>query len=247
MIVTKYVGETTSELSNRLKTQYGYDKIAICGKLDPMARGVVRILINENTKLMNSYLNSIKTYRFQLVIGVKTDTDDIMGVVTNIANYKTVNINTIKSHIVEICSRKIQHFHPFSAIKVKIDGLRKSLHYWTLAGKITKSNLPRKEVSVEKLTIHDSYRVDINAYYKEIINRLTMVSSSNKETFRINQITSGWSNTLKLLHRQNITSLQVLPIELTVSSGFYIRMLAYYLYEDYNIISNIYDIHRIIT
>ena len=113
MIVTKHVGETTSELSNRLKTQYGYNKIAICGKLDPMARGVVRILINENTKLMNSYLNSIKTYRFQLVIGVKTDTDDIMGVVTNIANYKTVNINTIKSHIVEICSRKIQHFHPF--------------------------------------------------------------------------------------------------------------------------------------
>jgi len=244
MLVTKNIGETTAELSNRLKIQHGYDKVAICGKLDPMARGEVRVLINENTKLMNQYLNSVKTYEFKLVMGIKTDTDDIMGIVTNIGNNDTSNIS---SYILDICSRKIQHFHPFSAIKLKIDGVRKSLHQWALAGKLTTSNLPSKQVSVDQVIIKDSYTVDLHSHYVDIVNRLNRVSSYNRDTFRVDQILTSWDSTIQSLVSNNITHLEVIPIEMTVSSGFYIRMLSYYLYEDYKIVSNIFDINRIRT
>ena len=244
MLVTKNIGETTAELSNRLKIQHGYDKVAICGKLDPMARGAVRVLINQNTKLMSQYLSSIKTYEFKLVIGVKTDTDDIMGLVTNTGNHDTSNIS---SYILDICSRKTQHFHPFSAIKLKIDGVRKSLHQWALAGKLTTSDLPSKPVSVDQVTIKDSYTVDLHSHYVDIVNRLNRVSSYNRGTFRVDQILTSWDTTIQSLDRDNITHLEVIPIEMTVSSGFYIRMLAYYLYEDYGIVSNIFDINRIRT
>ena len=269
MLVTKIIGETTAELSNRLKIQHGYDKVAICGKLDPMARGEVRVLINQNTKLMSQYLSSIKTYEFKLVIGVKTDTDDIMGLVTNTGNNDTGNNDTgnhdtgnhdtgnhdtgnhdtsnISSHILDICSRKTQHFHPFSAIKLKIDGVRKSLHHWALAGKLNTSNLPSKQVSVDQVTIKDSYTVDLHSHYVDIVNRLNRISSHNRGTFRVDQILTSWDTTIQSLDRDNITHLEVIPIEMTVSSGFYIRMLAYYLYEDYGIVSNIFDINRIRT
>lgn len=254
MLVTKIIGETTAELSNRLKIQHGYDKVAICGKLDPMARGEVRVLINQNTKLMSQYLSSIKTYEFKLVIGVKTDTDDIMGLVTNTGNNETGNNETgnhdtsnISSHILDICSRKTQHFHPFSAIKLKIDGVRKSLHHWALAGKLNTSNLPSKQVSVDQVTIKDSYTVDLHSHYVDIVNRLNRISSHNRGTFRVDQILTSWDTTIQSLDRDNITHLEVIPIEMTVSSGFYIRMLAYYLYEDYGIVSNIFDINRIRT
>ena len=40
----KEIGETTKEFSDRIKDKYNATKVAICGKLDPMAKGKVRLL-----------------------------------------------------------------------------------------------------------------------------------------------------------------------------------------------------------
>ncbi len=246
MLVQKNIGETTSELSSRIKKEYSCNKVAVCGKLDPMARGVVRVLINENTKLMEQYLNSIKTYRFKLVLGIKTDTDDIMGLVSH-TNNLSHNTTMINKYIIEICSRKIQHFHPFSAIKVKINGDRRSLHHWTLAGKINRSNLPSKDISVENIVIDKPYFILISDYYSIICHRLSSISTNNIDIFRVKPIISSWTNTYHDLMTKSVDQVQVIPIELRVSSGFYVRMLSYYLFEDYGIESHIFDIHRIFT
>ena len=57
IFVDKRIGETTSELADRVKSETGANKVVICGKLDPMAHGITRALLDENTKLMEQHLN----------------------------------------------------------------------------------------------------------------------------------------------------------------------------------------------
>jgi tRNA U55 pseudouridine synthase TruB len=69
-------------------------KMAFAGRLDPMACGLMPIIIHNSNnttevqKIKESLQGSYKTYRFKLVLGFQSDTYDILG----IANKKE-NIN----------------------------------------------------------------------------------------------------------------------------------------------------------
>ena len=52
MIETKRIGETTREFAKRISLKNNEEKVCICGKLDPMSRGITRILMGDDTKLM---------------------------------------------------------------------------------------------------------------------------------------------------------------------------------------------------
>ena len=81
MFYHKSLGETTSEFANRVSQLHNGAKTCACGKLDPMARGITRVLVGKKTKEMEKHLNSNKTYEFYIVPGISTDSDDIMGLI----------------------------------------------------------------------------------------------------------------------------------------------------------------------
>tara|TARA_B110000977_G_C11089826_1_gene496310 strand:+ start:8324 stop:9079 length:756 start_codon:yes stop_codon:yes gene_type:complete len=244
--IYKRVGETTGDLANRIKAEHNADKVAICGKLDPMARGITTALIDGSTKLMSKYLTTIKTYEFKLVLNIKTDTDDIMGMITGHNSQKITDeyISKCKHYIDELCAFNTQHFHPFSAIKVKINGERKSLHYWALKGELDMNDLPTKVVTVLEKEYGDAYQIQFSSYHRQVIERLSKVNSQQKRVFRIPSIAHSWDNILMENGNSN-DKITILPIKMKVTSGFYIRMLAYYLKKIYDIDSHIFDIHRI--
>lgn len=246
LLVYKKVGETTAELSRRVKQEKNARKVAICGKLDPMARGLTRVLTDEKTKLMSTYLTNNKTYEFKLVFDIKTDTDDIMGRITSY-NHSQETIGRIteyKSYINEICQYEEQHFHPFSAIKLTIDGKRQSLHQWTKERNMNLTNLPKKKVTVLEKEIGDIQTINFASYKSNIDDRLSKISKSHKSTFRVHEIQNCWNKFVGISSSMDMKHLVILPIKLRVSSGFYIRMLPYYLKEIYDVNSHIYDIHR---
>lgn len=55
------------------------EKIGHAGTLDPMATGVLPILIGKTTKLFDIFTGSRKTYIGEMTFGIKTDTADITG------------------------------------------------------------------------------------------------------------------------------------------------------------------------
>tara|TARA_B100001093_G_scaffold512900_2_gene583678 strand:- start:35 stop:784 length:750 start_codon:yes stop_codon:yes gene_type:complete len=244
ILVYKRIGETTGELSSRIKNKYKSKKVAICGKLDPMARGLTRVLTDEKTKLMNKFLANDKTYEFKLVLGVKTDTDDIMGMIKSIDIKISYYIEDIKAKIDAICRFEEQHFHPFSAIKIKIGDKRQSLHQWTQERDMDMSELPKKKVQVLSKEYGDTQIISVDNYYKNIKNRLGTVNFNNISCFRVPEILTYWDECMQTMHKSNVKYLTILPVKLRVSSGFYIRMLPYYLDNIYNIKSHIYDINR---
>ena len=84
----KFFIKPTSITSNDFKLSLIKDKglakkSCYCGRLDPMARGKMLFLENNECKKMDNYLSSDKIYEFELIQGISTDTDDILGLIQN--------------------------------------------------------------------------------------------------------------------------------------------------------------------
>jgi tRNA U55 pseudouridine synthase TruB len=87
-------------------------------------------------------------------------------------------------------------------------------------------------------------KLTVEKYITNVLNRLSTISDQQKTTFRVPDIHSQWINFTHETGISNKDKLLILPVKLRVSSGFYIRMIPYYLKELFNINSHIYDIHR---
>ena len=231
----KHIGETTTQFVDRLCISYGKNKACVCGKLDPMSRGLTKVLFDEHTKQMNKHLKSVKTYEFYIVLGVSTTSDDIMGHIEKEQIISQNDIKKVKAFINNYNERKVQKYHPISAIQIRKNGVRKPLWHWHKHNNLTHDELPSKDAHVYSTDLFFQGRVAFNMYLENVISRLETVIEP--EVFDINTLTDKWNK----IERDDVF---MLHYEMTVSSGFYIRMLAYDIKRELGIPVHIYDIHR---
>lgn len=81
VIVNKEEGITSQGVVNRVKRIFGAAKAGHTGTLDPMATGVLPVLIGRAVKASEFMLTSNKHYGATLLLGVTTDTEDVTGTV----------------------------------------------------------------------------------------------------------------------------------------------------------------------
>lgn len=81
VIVNKEEGITSQGVVNRVKRIFGAAKAGHTGTLDPMATGVLPVLIGRGVKASEFMLTSEKHYGATLLLGVTTDTEDVTGTV----------------------------------------------------------------------------------------------------------------------------------------------------------------------
>lgn len=79
VILNKENGITSQGAVNRLKRLFGADKAGHTGTLDPLATGVLPILIGRAVKASEFLLFGNKCYSATLLLGKTTDTEDITG------------------------------------------------------------------------------------------------------------------------------------------------------------------------
>jgi hypothetical protein len=82
-LIYKPSGLTINQFIKRIKEQYQNEKICYAGRLDPMARGLVPVLFNEECNNMEDFTTMSKTYQVMIMIGIQTDTDDGLGILTS--------------------------------------------------------------------------------------------------------------------------------------------------------------------
>jgi len=70
--------QTIKQLQKRYP-EYQDSKLGYAGRLDPMAEGVLLVLVDEENKKRRTYESLEKEYEFYMLFGVKTDTYDILG------------------------------------------------------------------------------------------------------------------------------------------------------------------------
>ena len=117
VIVNKEAGLSSQAVVNRVKRIFGVKKAGHTGTLDPMATGVLPVLIGRAVKASEFMLTADKHYGTTLRLGITTDTEDTTGEVLtrsdNIPDEAEV-MRAISAHI-----GKIMQTPPmYSALKV---------------------------------------------------------------------------------------------------------------------------------
>lgn len=237
----KNIGETMNDVIN--KYNMGNEKICYCGRLDPMARGKVILLTGDDCKKMDSMNGKNKQYTFEIIFGISTDTNDIMGIINNLELVNQFNdFDMIKKYINMHCVQFRQEYHNYSSIKYK----GKSLWYYA------KNNIVIPKPS-HLVTLYDVSYGDIKQYnfmeWRDMVcSYIDMVDRKND--FRQDEIIMQYKN-MEInsdVHqyygdtRNNIISM---PITITVSSGFYVRQLVCDIMKHINYPILTFDINRI--
>jgi tRNA pseudouridine55 synthase len=117
LILDKPSGPTSAGCLNAIKRELGQRKIGHAGTLDPMARGVLLVLLGQGTKLASFLLEGEKTYSGEIVLGVETDTYDIQGKVIEERSWQDVSEVQVRGEIAAWMGLSEQEVPPFSAAK----------------------------------------------------------------------------------------------------------------------------------
>lgn len=228
-------GYTINQFINTYKEEHNIKKLCFCGRLDPMARGEILILENEECKQMPKYLNNPKKYNFEIILSLKTNSDDPLGiieeldVIDNKFDYTNIYNNIVNCITNYKNSLYFQKFHNFSS--KRIDG--KPLWYY-------KKNNIQIEIPSRKAEIFDVNIYKIKTYefieWKNII--ISQIDTIDKEKdFNQDNIITQWKNT-------DMNFLYSIPVDITVSSGFYIRQFVRDISDSINYPLLTFDINR---
>ncbi len=146
ILLNKPEGLTSFSAVSRIKRLAKEKRVGHTGTLDPMATGVLPILLGRATALSSLMLDSDKKYIAEIKLGITTDTDDITGTVLT---HKAVYPNDLDiDKALKNFTGKIKQTPPiYSAIKK--DGVR----LYKLAREGKTAEIPSREVEIFSLKL----------------------------------------------------------------------------------------------
>lgn len=159
LIINKHAGVTSHRIISACRKLYDTSRVGHTGTLDPMATGVLPVLIGRAAKASDYLMMHDKEYVCEMKLGLTTDTEDITGEVltesADIPDEETV-LSVCRSFI-----GKISQIPPmYSAIKV---GGRKLVDIAREGGEVERQ--PREveiyELEPERVT-DDTYRIRVS-------------------------------------------------------------------------------------
>ena len=141
IILNKSKGVSSNNQLQKIKKILNVKKAGFSGTLDPLAKGVLPIFINNMTKLIKHLDDDLKIYKLKALMGFKTDTLDICG---NVISYDSINklnfLNESKIRkVIKTFIGEFEYYPPrFSAKKLRGE------RYYSLARK--KQNFKVKKI-----------------------------------------------------------------------------------------------------
>jgi len=79
IIVNKPDGLTSHDVVDRVRRKFSMRRVGHAGTLDPLATGVLVILLGKSTKLFDKFVSFDKAYRATLILGTTTHSADTQG------------------------------------------------------------------------------------------------------------------------------------------------------------------------
>jgi tRNA pseudouridine55 synthase len=146
LILDKPQGLNSTKAVSRVKHLFNAQKAGHAGTLDPLATGVLPIALGEATKTVPFVMDGSKAYRFTIVWGAETDTDDSDGRVTE-QSEKRPSRTEIEAILPRFTGTISQLPPRYSALKV--DGARA----YDLARENEDFELQPRDVSIDSLQL----------------------------------------------------------------------------------------------
>lgn len=79
LVVNKHKGVTSHDIVNKIRRLYGTKRVGHTGTLDPLATGVLVVLVGRAAKASEYLVCDSKKYRATLRLGLTSDSEDITG------------------------------------------------------------------------------------------------------------------------------------------------------------------------
>lgn len=163
IIVNKPLGITSQDVVTQIKKSMQIKSVGHAGTLDPLASGVLPILVSKGTKISKYLIDHDKEYIATLKLGQKTDTGDITGEVIEEKEVQTnaLDEENIKDILASFIGEQEQIPPMYSAIKVH----GKKLYEYARMGE-------KVEVKPRKIKIYNIELLNIDINSKEIVYKV---------------------------------------------------------------------------
>lgn len=222
----KQVGETPLVALERARIEHRIPKetpLAYAGRLDPMASGRLLILVGDECKKQERYHAFDKEYEVELLLGVSSDTGDVLGLTQFEAAPKDTNEKKYRTVLANLIGTIALPYPHFSAKTVQ----GKPLHMWTLEGKLNEIEVPIKHSKIHQLKFNGLRTVSRNEIANTVLTKIEtipLVTDPRKalgEDFRRKDVRAGWAR----FKESGDQEYQILSFTCIASSGTYMRSL----------------------
>lgn len=208
------VGYSTHIISAKVAEKFGV-LTSHTGTLDPMAEGVVIVLLGDTRHKKYDYAAWEKEYEFDVVFGLSTDTYDGLGMVTSFHDVK-LSKSAIREVLNQFKGKYIQDVPPFSSVRVE----GKPLHWFARNKKLLGVEIPRRAGEIFEIELLDYYAKDFKHVVSELKERINLVTGD----LRQEQIKTRWFKLKESLEETKVV--YVAKIRVVISKGMYVRSLS---------------------
>jgi tRNA pseudouridine55 synthase len=117
LVLDKPWGESSNKSLQKVKRLFDAAKAGHTGSLDPLATGVLPLCFGEATKISQFLLDSDKTYRTTIKLGIKTDSGDSEGSIISTADSGNISLSTLEKALENFRGEILQTPSMYSALK----------------------------------------------------------------------------------------------------------------------------------
>lgn len=205
-------GVTPFELVEKIKKsdRYKNTKIGYAGRLDPMAEGIMLFLVDDENKKRKEYERLPKTYCFDVLFGISSDSYDALGRIC-LHPPKAIEQNKLKIKT----GKFIQQYPPYSYVKVS----GRPLFWWARNNKLDGIKIPEKTVE-----IYSSKLIEFkNRNMSDIANEVIYIIKNISGDYRQKEVVDLWLKAKSALARRYF---DIATYEISCSRGTYVRSIA---------------------
>ena len=224
----KPVGRTPLEAIEEWKrANPAYARVPACyaGRLDPMAEGLLLVLLGDECKRQERYRNLDKEYEIEVALDLSTDTGDALGM-PSYADITTAPARRQVRHALRAeTGRKRVPYPAFSSKTVA----GKPLFLYALEGTLDAVSVPEHEEHVHSIKDLGTFAIDAGALRTRIMDLLSRAPRTNQPSkalgadFRQDAIRDAWT---RLFDSMPDREFVILKLRVSCGSGTYMRTLA---------------------
>jgi len=183
--------------------EYSEAKLTYAGRLDPLAEGVMLVVVGDEVINKDKYLGLNKEYVAEVLFGVATDTGDVLGIPRTdlVESGFHLEIQNLVSILPSFVRKFVQEYPRYSS--PKIDG---------------KENFS-KEVEIKNLELVSVSKISVSDLQRDILAKIAGVSGD----FRQTDILPAWDT---FFTKTKQSEFVLAKIKVVTSSGVYVRVLA---------------------
>lgn len=191
-------------------------KLGYAGRLDPMAEGLLLVMVGQECKRREYYQKMDKEYEGEVLFGISTDTYDVLGIIEHIYSENLlIDSKKLGKALHSFLGTSLQKYPLYSAYRINGEPLFKLAR----EGRMNRNIIPDRQIKIHSISATGSRTIDSGELLGTVVGRIRSV----KGNFRQNEILKSWRTNLQ---RVKTGKFPIIRMRISCSSGTYIRTLA---------------------